>query len=166
MCQFRQGFFAGDGNVFLKISLSAVTLTGKGYCGQANWQPTCVSIKIMTPKGQIVGKVYIIETITADKGCKILRCSPIEVKKTSFWLYLCFLKIITDYWCCRLSNRTLVEDGLSLNGTTLFELRYDESEHRFYFPLKSFNSMKLQIAVSLIFVTSFCFLIPRALHSH
>jgi len=28
-----------------------------------------------------------------------------------------------------LSNRTLVEDGLSLNGTTLFELRYDESEH-------------------------------------
>ena len=30
---------------------------------------------------------------------------------------------------CRLSNRTLVEDGMSLNGTTLFELRYDESEH-------------------------------------
>jgi len=28
-----------------------------------------------------------------------------------------------------LSNRTLVEDGMSLNGTTLFELRYDESEH-------------------------------------
>lgn len=28
-----------------------------------------------------------------------------------------------------LSNRTLVEDGLSLNGTTLFELRYDESEY-------------------------------------
>lgn len=24
----------------------------------------------------------------------------------------------------RLSNRTLVEDGMSLNGTTLFELRY------------------------------------------
>ena len=53
----------------------SVTLMGKGYCGQANWQPTCVSIKIMTPKGQIVGKVYIIETITADKGCKILRCT-------------------------------------------------------------------------------------------
>ena len=30
---------------------------------------------------------------------------------------------------CRLSNRTLVEDGMSLNGTTLFELRYDQSEH-------------------------------------
>lgn len=28
-----------------------------------------------------------------------------------------------------LSNRTLVEDGLSLNGTSLFELRYDESPH-------------------------------------
>jgi len=28
-----------------------------------------------------------------------------------------------------LSNRTLVEDGMSLNGTTLFELRYDQSEH-------------------------------------
>ena len=94
----------------------------------------CVSIKIMTPKGQIVGKVYIIETITADKGCEILRGTPIDVKKTSFWHYLCFLKIITDYWCCRLSNRTLVEDGLSLNGTTLFELRYDESEHRFIAP--------------------------------
>ena len=36
----------------------------------------------MTPKGQIVGKVYIIETITADEGCKILRGTPIEVKKT------------------------------------------------------------------------------------
>ena len=47
-------------------------------------QPTCVSIKIMTPKGQIVGKVYIIETITADKGCEILRGTPIDVKKTSF----------------------------------------------------------------------------------
>ena len=81
MCQFRQGFFAGDGNVFLKIPLSAVTLTGKGYCGQANWQPTCVSIKIMTPKGQIVGKVYIIETITADKGCEILRGTPIDAKE-------------------------------------------------------------------------------------
>ena len=27
-----------------------------------------------------------------------------------------------------LSNRTLVEDGLSLNGTSLFEVRYDETE--------------------------------------
>ena len=35
----------------------------------------------MTPKGQIVGKVYIIETITADKGCEILRGTPIDVKK-------------------------------------------------------------------------------------
>jgi hypothetical protein len=26
-------------------------------------------------------------------------------------------------------SRTLVEDGVSLNGTSLFELRYDESEH-------------------------------------
>ena len=39
------------------------------------------------------------------------------------------LEIYRLYFC-RLSNRTLVEDGLSLNGTTLFELRYDESEHR------------------------------------
>ena len=28
----------------------------------------------------------------------------------------------------RLSNRTLVEDGTSLNGTSLFEVRYDETE--------------------------------------
>ena len=65
---------------------------------------------------------------------KFCEVHQLKWKKPSFWHYLCFLKIITDYWCCRLSNRTLVEDGLSLNGTTLFELRYDESEHRFIAP--------------------------------
>ena len=119
---------------------------GKGYCGQVNWQPTCVSIKIMTPKGQIVGKVYIIETITADKGCKILRCTvytnwseknklpTLSVSPQNFnWLMI----------CSRLSNRTLVEDGLSLNGTTLFELRYDESEHRFLFPPQNVQFLEI-----------------------
>ena len=72
MCQIRQGFLAGDDNVFFEVPLS-------DFDGERVLWPSqltaCVSIKIMTPKGQIVGKVYIIETITADKGCKVLRCT-------------------------------------------------------------------------------------------
>ena len=51
-----------------------------------------------------------------------------EVDRQSNFYYICAIQLI-QFYLSRLSNRTLVEDGLSLNGTSLFELRYDESPH-------------------------------------